>query len=106
MAQSSDPTYDDDIAVQEAKPKIKRPSRYKVILLNDDYTPMDFVVEVLKRFFGMNQERAVYIMLQVHQQGKGLCGTFTRDIAETKVIQVTDYARENEHPLMCKMEKA
>lgn len=98
--------YDDDIAVQEQKPKLKRPPLYKVILLNDDYTPMDFVVQVLTVFFGMSLESATHVMLQVHTKGKGICGTYTRDIAETKVAQVNNYSRENQHPLLCTMEKA
>jgi len=84
--------------------EVKQPKRFKVVLLNDDYTPMDFVVEVLKRFFYMNEETATQIMLQVHLQGKAVCGVFTRDIAETKVALVNDYARNNEHPLLCSME--
>lgn len=87
-----------------AKPALKKPRMYKVLLLNDDYTPMDFVVEVLQRFFHVNQTLAVEIMLQVHYQGKGVCGVFTRDIAETKVVLVNQYARENEHPLLAQME--
>jgi ATP-dependent Clp protease adaptor protein ClpS len=106
MAQFPDTTYDDDVVVQEAKPKLKRPPLYKVVLLNDDYTPMDFVVQVLEIFFGMNRELATRVMLQVHIKGKGICGTYSREIAETKVAQVNNYARENEHPLLCMMEKA
>lgn len=106
MAHLPDLTYDDDVAVQEAKPKLKRPPMYKVVLLNDDYTPMDFVVRILEIFFGMTEELATQVMLQVHHKGKGICGTYTREIAETKVIQVNSYARENQHPLLCKMEKA
>lgn len=98
--------YDDELAVLEAPPKLKRPPLYKVILLNDDYTPMDFVVHVLEAFFSMNRELATYVMLQVHLQGKGICGTFTREIAETKVAQVNVYARDNQHPLLCIMEPA
>jgi len=97
--------HDDDIVVQEAKPKLKRPPLYNVILLNDEYTPMDFVVHVLELFFGMSRELATHIMLQVHTQGRGICGTFTREIAETKVAQVNQYSRENQHPLLCTMEK-
>jgi ATP-dependent Clp protease adaptor protein ClpS len=97
---------DDDTIVEKAKPKLKRPKLYKVILLNDDYTPMEFVVHVLQVFFNMNQEKATYIMLQVHNQGKGICGTYSRDIAETKVAQINNYAHENEHPLMSIMEEA
>ncbi len=108
MTHLSDPTYDEDedVLVQEQKPKLKRPPMYKVVLLNDDYTPMDFVVSVLEIFFGMNEERANHVMLQVHTKGKGICGTYTREVAETKVAQVNDYARENQHPLLCMMEKA
>ncbi|MDI9819669.1 MULTISPECIES: ATP-dependent Clp protease adapter ClpS [unclassified Legionella] len=88
----------------EALPKLKQPKKYKVILLNDDYTPMEFVVEVLKRFFHFNEEVATQVMLQVHILGKGICGVFTKDIAETKVALVNDYSRSNEHPLLCAME--
>lgn len=98
--------YDDDLAVQESRPKLKRPPLYNVILLNDDYTPMEFVVHILEKFFSMNRELATRIMLQVHYQGKGLCGTYTREIAETKVDQVNTYSQENHHPLLCTMEKA
>ncbi|WP_238584484.1 ATP-dependent Clp protease adapter ClpS [Legionella gratiana] len=84
--------------------EIKVPRKYKVVLLNDDYTPMDFVVDVLKHFFHLNEEMAVQIMLQVHFQGKGVCGVFTRDIAETKVALVNEYARRNQHPLLSSME--
>ena len=97
---------DSGIAVEEAKPKLKRPPLYKVILLNDDYTPMEFVVQVLEYFFGMDREKAVRIMLQVHTQGSGVCGVFSREIAETKVAQVNDYSREHNHPLLCTMEYA
>ncbi|MBN9287561.1 MAG: ATP-dependent Clp protease adaptor ClpS [Gammaproteobacteria bacterium 39-13] len=86
-------------------PKLSRPSKYMVYLLNDDYTPMDFVVVVLQQFFAMSYPRAVKVMLDVHQSGKATCGIFTRDIAETKVAQVNEFARLNEHPLLCKMEK-
>jgi ATP-dependent Clp protease adaptor protein ClpS len=99
------PDYEDDVLVEEEKPKLKQPPLYKVILLNDDYTPMDFVVHVLKIFFGMNDDTATHIMLQIHHQGKGICGTFTREIAETKVAHVNNYARENQQPLLCIMEK-
>ena len=94
------------VAVEEAKPKVKRPPLYKVILLNDDYTPMEFVVHILERFFSMTRERAVRVMLQVHTEGRGVCGTYSREIAETKVAQVNDYSRENQHPLLCTMEYA
>lgn len=93
-----------EVAVPKLGTENKMPRRFKVILLNDDYTPMDFVVEVLKHFFHLNEEVAIQVMLQVHVQGKGICGVFTRDIAETKVALVNDYARENEHPLLASME--
>jgi len=79
---------------------------FKVLLLNDDYTPMEFVVLVLEIFFAMNREKATQVMLHVHTRGVGVCGVFTKDIAETKVSQVNDYARTNQHPLMCTMEEA
>jgi len=97
---------DDGLAVEEARPKLKRPPMYKVVLINDDYTPMDFVVHVLESFFSMNREKATRVMLQVHSRGKGVCGVFTRDIAETKVFQVNEYSRANQHPLLCTMEEA
>jgi ATP-dependent Clp protease adaptor protein ClpS len=97
---------DEGVAVEEAKPKVKRPPLYKVILLNDDYTPMEFVVHILERFFSMTREKAVRVMLQVHTEGRGVCGTYSREIAETKVAQVNDYSRENHHPLLCTMEYA
>ena len=87
------------------KPKTKKPSMYKVLLLNDDYTPMEFVVMVLMRFFGMNEQNATTIMLHVHQRGLGVCGVYPYEVAETKVNQVVDFARRNEHPLQCTMEK-
>lgn len=105
MTKEIDHHQDSDIAVQEAKPKLKLPSLYKVILNNDDYTPMDFVVEILENFFNMNVESATRIMLDVHKSGKGICGVFSREIAETKVAQVNNYSRENQHPLLCTMEK-
>ena len=108
MANDQDSGGDDhlegDLVVQEAKPKLKKPPLYKVILLNDDYTPMEFVVEVLEIFFRMNREQATQIMLTVHTQGKGVCGIYTRDIAETKMTQVNQYSRENQHPLLCEVE--
>ncbi len=97
---------DGDTLIQQAKPELKRPPLYKVILLNDDFTPMDFVVEILTDFFNMNRERATQVMLQVHTQGVGVCGTYTKDVAETKVHIVNEYSREHHHPLMCDMEEA
>jgi ATP-dependent Clp protease adaptor protein ClpS len=88
------------------RPRTKKPSNYKVLMLNDDYTPMEFVVLVLQRFFSMSIEDATRVMLQVHQQGIAICGVFTYEVAETKVSQVIDFARENQHPLQCTLEKA
>src|ERR671911_1054049 len=91
--------------VVKAKPKTKKPSMYKVLMLNDDYTPMEFVVLVLERFFAKNREDATRIMLHVHHNGVGICGVFTFEVAETKVAQVVEFARQNQHPLQCTMEK-
>lgn len=96
---------DGGLAVQESKPQLKQPPMYKVILLNDDYTPMEFVVEVLRKFFRLDRERAVQVMLHVHTRGQGVCGTFTRDVAETKVAVVNEFSKENDHPLKCTMEQ-
>lgn len=106
MAQEKDNQQDGDLSVQESKPELKRPPLYRVVLLNDDYTPMEFVVDVLQRFFYMDRSKATQIMLHVHTRGKGVCGVFSRDIAETKVSLVNDYSREHQHPLMCTMEPA
>ncbi|AOU98105.1 ATP-dependent Clp protease adapter ClpS [Acidihalobacter yilgarnensis] len=92
--------------VEESRPEIKQPPLYKVVILNDDYTPMEFVVEVLEVFFSMDREKATRVMLHVHTRGRGVCGVFTRDIAETKVAQVNDYARDHQHPLLCTLEEA
>ena len=89
-----------------AKPKLKKPPLFKVVLLNDDYTPMEFVIDVLQIFFGMNREKATQIMLAVHTTGRATCGIFTRDIAETKSAQVNQYAQDNEHPLVSIIEAA
>jgi ATP-dependent Clp protease adaptor protein ClpS len=91
--------------VTKSREKTQRPAMYKVLLLNDDYTPMEFVVHVLERFFGKSQEDATRIMLHVHNHGVGVCGVFTYEVAETKVSQVIDFARQNQHPLQCTMEK-
>ena len=91
--------------VVKAKPKTKKPSMYKVLMLNDDYTPMEFVVHVLERFFNKNREEATRIMLHVHRRGVGVCGVFTYEVAETKVTQVMDFARQHQHPLQCTLEK-
>lgn len=103
----SEPLEEDDsgLAVQESRPALKPPSMYRVIMLNDDYTPMDFVVEVLEVFFGMNREQATKIMLVVHTAGRAVCGIYTRDVAESKAVQVNQYARESQHPLLCEIEK-
>ncbi len=95
-----------DLGVLEApvEPKLKKPPLYKVVMLNDDYTPMEFVVEVLQMFFGMNREKATQVMLAVHTTGKATCGIFPRDIAETKSAQVNQYAQENQHPLVSEIE--
>ena len=93
------------LALETAKPELQRPAMFQVVLLNDDYTPMEVVVEVLRVFFAMQQERAVQVMLHVHHRGKGVCGVFTREVAETKVKQVNEYARTHQHPLLCDMEK-
>ncbi|MEQ9145157.1 MAG: ATP-dependent Clp protease adapter ClpS [Parvibaculaceae bacterium] len=91
--------------ITRSKPKTKKPSLYKVLLLNDDYTPMEFVVHVLQRFFNKGTEEAMTIMLHVHQHGVGICGVFTYEVAETKVAQVVDFARQHQHPLQCTMER-
>ncbi|HXC14379.1 MAG TPA: ATP-dependent Clp protease adapter ClpS [Stellaceae bacterium] len=91
--------------VVKAKPKTKKPSMYKVLMLNDDYTPMEFVVHTLERFFGKNRQEATRIMLHVHRRGVGICGVYTYEVAETKVTQVMDFARQHQHPLQCTLEK-
>ena len=91
--------------ITRTKPKTKRPSLYRVLLLNDDYTPMEFVVHVVERFFNKNHDDAYQIMMHVHQNGVGECGVFTYEVAETKVTQVMDFARKHQHPLQCVMEK-
>lgn len=97
---------DDDIGIAvKTRSKTKKPSMYKVLLLNDDYTPMEFVVHVLERFFGKNQDEATQIMLHVHTKGVGLCGVYTYEVAETKATQVMDLARQHQHPLQCSIEK-
>ena len=93
------------LIVEEAKPRLKKPPLYKVVLINDDYTPMEFVVHVLVRFFNKSQEDATEIMLHVHQRGVGVCGVYPYEVAETKVTQVVDFARKHQHPLQCTLEK-
>jgi ATP-dependent Clp protease adaptor protein ClpS len=95
-----------DLVVEEARPKVKRPPLYQVVLLNDDYTPMEFVVDVLEHIFSLDRTTATRVMLEVHTRGKGICGVYTYEIAETKVAQVTTYARQSQHPLLCTLEEA
>ena len=104
MSKEFESQHDRGITVEEARPEVKPPPMYKVVLLNDDFTPMDFVVDVIQTFFSLSYDRATQIMLHVHTKGKGVCGIYTRDIAETKAAQVNQYARENEHPLLCEIE--
>ena len=94
-----------DLAVEEAAPKLKRPPLYRVVLINDDFTPMEFVVEVLESVFAMERNKATRVMLEVHTKGKGICGVFSYEIAETKVAQVTGIAQQQQHPLLCTMEE-
>ncbi len=104
---SNKPGIDDlDLAVKEASPKLKRPPLYRVVLINDDYTPMEFVVEVLETVFGMERNKATRVMLEVHTRGKGVCGVYSYEIAETKVAQVTSIAQQQQHPLLCTMEES
>jgi ATP-dependent Clp protease adaptor protein ClpS len=93
------------LAVEATKPEVARPPLFQVLLLNDDFTPMDFVVEVLRSFFSLDQEQSVQVMLHVHTRGRGVCGVFTREVAETKVTHVNEYSRSHQHPLLCTMEK-
>ena len=101
-----DSDHDSGLMVQETRPEVSEPKRYMVILVNDDFTPMEFVVLILKEFFNLDEEAATRIMLNVHTKGKGVCGIYSKDIAETKVVMVNEFARENEHPLLCTMEQA
>ncbi|MCL2875760.1 MAG: ATP-dependent Clp protease adapter ClpS [Betaproteobacteria bacterium] len=95
----------DGTVLEAHRTGIRRPPLYRVLLLNDDFTPMDFVVVVLQKYFSMNHERATQIMLQIHREGMGMCGVFTKDVASTKVGQVISYARQHQHPLACVMEE-
>ncbi len=95
-----------DLAVEEARPKIKQPPLYRVVLINDDYTPMEFVVDILESVFGMERTRATQVMLEVHTKGKGVCGVYNFEIAETKVAQVMGIAQQHQHPLLCTMEES
>ncbi len=101
-----DMDQDSGLVVQESRPEVAEPKRYMVILVNDDFTPMEFVVLILREFFNLDEEAATRIMLNVHTKGKGVCGIYSKDIAETKVVMVNEFAKENEHPLLCTMEQA
>lgn len=94
------------LVVESAKPKLKKPPMYKVVMLNDDYTPMEFVIMILEKLFRLDHEKAIQVMLNVHQKGKGICGVYPHEIAQIKVAQVLELARQNEHPLQCTMEVA
>ena len=111
IAMADDPDRDDEDGTNtgvatRTRAKTKKPTPYRVLMLNDDYTPMEFVVLVLQRFFKMDMEEATRVMLAVHQRGVGVCGVFSYEVAETKVAQVLDFARQNQHPLQCTLEKA
>jgi ATP-dependent Clp protease adaptor protein ClpS len=101
-----DHDYEGGLILEEERPRLKPPRQYKVIVINDDYTPMEFVVQVLMMFFGMDHAKATRVMMSVHTKGRGICGTYSHEIAETKVDQVNEYSRMNQHPLMCTMEEA
>jgi len=103
--QQDDHGFDDGLALEEDRPKLKPPKQYKVVLNNDDYTPMEFVIQVLMNFFGMDHAKATRIMMAVHTKGKGICGIYSYEIAETKVDQVNEYSKINQHPLLCTMEE-
>lgn len=102
---ATDPKHHNGAVLAPERAKTKHPPMYRVILFNDDYTTMDFVVEVLQRFFSINRERALQIMLKVHNEGSAVCGVYSRDVAETKVVQVTEFAKQHGHPLRCSMEE-
>ncbi len=95
-----------DLAVEEARPKVKEPPLYRVVLINDDYTPMEFVVNILESVFSMERTRATQVMLEVHTKGKGICGVYNFEIAETKVAQVMGVAQQQQHPLLCEVEES
>ena len=95
-----------DLAVEEARPEVRKPPLYRVLLINDDYTPMEFVVDILESVFGMERTRATQVMLEVHTKGKGVCGVYNYEIAETKVAQVMSIAKQHQHPLLCTMEES
>ncbi len=105
MSSKQEHRGDEGLALEEVRPRLKEPAMYKVVLLNDDYTPMEFVVTLLEKLFGMDREKATRVMLLVHSHGKGVCGIFTYEIAETKVAQVNEYSERHQHPLLCSMEE-
>jgi len=96
--------HEDNTVVEESRPKLKKPRMFQVVLLNDDYTPMEFVVELIEQFFYKSRENATRIMLKIHTEGKGVCGIYTKDVAETKAGTVNQYARDHQHPLLCAVE--
>ena len=104
--QNEDHAQGFDLAVEEARPKLKEPPLYRVVLINDDYTPMEFVVDILESIFAMERTQATQVMLEVHTKGKGICGVYNFEIAETKVAQVMTTARQHQHPLLCTMEES
>jgi ATP-dependent Clp protease adaptor protein ClpS len=104
--QNEDNAQGFELAVEEARPKLKEPPLYRVVLLNDDFTPMEFVVDILESIFAMERTRATQVMLEVHTKGKGICGVYNFEIAETKVAQVMTTARQHQHPLLCTMEES
>jgi len=99
-----DQSFENDLALEDVRLELEPPKMYKVMLLNDDYTPMDFVIEVLRQHFSMNEDKATQVMLHVHTRGKAVCGIFTKEIAETKVAQVNDFSRKESQPLQCTLE--
>ena len=96
--------HEDDIVVEESRPKLKKPRMFQAVLLNDDYTPMEFVVELIEQFFYKSRENATQIMLKIHTEGKGVCGVYTEDVAETKAAVVNQYSMDHQHPLLCQIE--
>ena len=101
---STDWQHEDDTVVEESRPKLKKPRMFQAVLLNDDYTPMEFVVELIEQFFYKSRENATQIMLKIHTEGKGVCGVYTEDVAETKAAVVNQYAMDHQHPLLCQIE--
>ncbi len=106
MPRKNENERDHGLMVETSRPEVAPPPLYQVLLLNDDYTPMDFVVTVLQQFFAMDLEKATQVMLHVHTRGRGVCGLYTREVAESKVAQVNEFSRMNQHPLLCTMEKS